>query len=261
MSNIVSLLGNEGDKLLGHVCRGVPKESVHVPGPDFVDRVFSQTDRAPMVLRNMQQLMNNGRLAGTGYVSILPVDQGIEHSAGASFAPNPLYFDPENIVQAGDRGRLQRGGVDPGRARLGVAQVRAQDPVHPEVQPQRVSELPEHLRPDRCSPAWSRPSTWARSPSARPIYFGSPESRAPDLGGVAGLPARPRTRHGHDPLVLPAQSRLQEGRHRLPRVGGPDRPGEPSGRDDRGRHHQAEDAREQRRLQRGEVRQDACQGL
>src|SRR5262249_30891131 len=82
-----------------HQCRTIPKESLHLPGPDFIDRVWLQSDRPTRVLRNLQMLLGSGRLAGTGYVSILPVDQGIEHSAGASFAPNPSYFDPENIVK------------------------------------------------------------------------------------------------------------------------------------------------------------------
>jgi fructose-bisphosphate aldolase, class I len=99
MTNIDALLGADGDKLLKHVCKGIPRESLNLPGPDFVDRVFALSDRKPMVLRNMQTLFNNGRLARTGYLSILPVDQGIEHSAGASFAPNPGFFDPENIVK------------------------------------------------------------------------------------------------------------------------------------------------------------------
>ncbi|MBL8964882.1 MAG: class I fructose-bisphosphate aldolase [Phycisphaerae bacterium] len=97
--NVRTLLGNEADALLNHESRTIPRSSLHLPGPDFVDRVFSQTDRSPIVMRHFQALMNHGRLAGTGYVSILPVDQGIEHSAGASFAPNPEYFDPENIVR------------------------------------------------------------------------------------------------------------------------------------------------------------------
>jgi class I fructose-bisphosphate aldolase len=91
-------LGNDSSALLTHTCR-VSKDLLHLPGPDFVDRIFMQSDRTPNVLRNMQALFDHGRLAGTGYLSILPVDQGIEHSAGASFAPNPLYFDPENIVK------------------------------------------------------------------------------------------------------------------------------------------------------------------
>ncbi len=99
MSTTASLLGPEAESLLAHTCRTVPKEQLHLPGPDFIDRVAAASDRTPPVLRNLQQLFNHGRLAGTGYLSILPVDQGIEHSAGASFAPNPLYFDPENIVR------------------------------------------------------------------------------------------------------------------------------------------------------------------
>ncbi|MCO6452376.1 MAG: class I fructose-bisphosphate aldolase [Caldilineales bacterium] len=98
-SSIEAMLGAEADSLLNHVCTGVPKEMIYAPGPDYIDRVFSQTDRSPVVLRNMQTIFNTGRLAGTGYVSILPVDQGLEHTAAASFAPNPLYFDPEGIVQ------------------------------------------------------------------------------------------------------------------------------------------------------------------
>jgi class I fructose-bisphosphate aldolase len=100
MSNhIIDLLGDRADSLLNHVSKGIPKESLHLPGPDFVDRVWQQTDRNPQVLRSMQSLFDHGRLRGTGYLSILPVDQGIEHTAGASFAPNPQYFDPENIVK------------------------------------------------------------------------------------------------------------------------------------------------------------------
>ncbi|MGM0694508.1 MAG: class I fructose-bisphosphate aldolase [Pseudomonadota bacterium] len=99
MSDITRLLGGEAETLLEHVCRGVPAKTLHPPGPDFVDRVMAQSDRRPNVLRNMQALFDHGRLAGTGYLSILPVDQGIEHSAGASFAPNPRYFDPANIVE------------------------------------------------------------------------------------------------------------------------------------------------------------------
>jgi class I fructose-bisphosphate aldolase len=96
---IEKLLGGEGKALLEHQCVTIPKEKIHLPGPDFVDRIFIPTDRSPQVLRSLQSMFNTGRLAGTGYLSILPVDQGIEHSAGASFAPNPEYFDPENIVK------------------------------------------------------------------------------------------------------------------------------------------------------------------
>jgi class I fructose-bisphosphate aldolase len=99
MTAIAQLLGADAEPLLGFRSPRIPKSSLHLPGPDFVDRVVAASDRKPAVLRNLQAIFNTGRLAGTGYLSILPVDQGIEHSAGASFAPNPLYFDPENIVK------------------------------------------------------------------------------------------------------------------------------------------------------------------
>ena len=98
-SKVQQLLGDDSEKLLGHVSKTISKEQLNLPGPDFIDRVWMQSDRNPNVLRSLQTLFDNGRLAKTGYLSILPVDQGIEHSAGASFAPNPQYFDPANIVR------------------------------------------------------------------------------------------------------------------------------------------------------------------
>ncbi len=98
IDKIKEYLGSEADDLLNYKAK-FPKEKLHLPGPDFVDRIFLQSDRSPNVLKNLNWIFNTGRLAGTGYLSILPVDQGIEHSAGASFAPNPDYFDPENIVK------------------------------------------------------------------------------------------------------------------------------------------------------------------
>jgi fructose-bisphosphate aldolase, class I len=98
-TKIHELLGPEADALLGYTAQGIEKSQLHLPGPDFVDRILATSDRSPQVMRNFQAILDSGRLAGTGYVSILPVDQGIEHSAGASFAPNPAYFDPENIVK------------------------------------------------------------------------------------------------------------------------------------------------------------------
>lgn len=97
--NISELLGKDADYLLQHKSKTISKESLHLPGPTFVDQVFGQTNRNPQVLRSLQQLFSTGRLANTGYLSILPIDQGIEHSAGASFAKNPIYFDPEYIVK------------------------------------------------------------------------------------------------------------------------------------------------------------------
>lgn len=99
LSKIQELLGSDAESLLGHVSKTISKDDLHLPGGDFVDRVWMNSDRNPSVLRSLQTLYGNGRLAGSGYLSILPVDQGIEHSAGASFAPNPEYFDPENIVR------------------------------------------------------------------------------------------------------------------------------------------------------------------
>ena len=99
MDQIAELLGADAQKLLGHTTQTIAKDQLQLPGPDFIDRVWGISDRSPSVLRSLQSLFDNGRLAGTGYLSILPVDQGIEHSAGASFAPNPQYFDPANIVK------------------------------------------------------------------------------------------------------------------------------------------------------------------
>ncbi len=98
-NKVVELLGKEGEALLQHECKTISKNLLHLPGADFVERSFGPTNRNPQVMRSLEALYNHGRLAGSGYVSILPVDQGIEHSAGASFAPNPIYFDPENIVK------------------------------------------------------------------------------------------------------------------------------------------------------------------
>ncbi|HSB72258.1 MAG TPA: class I fructose-bisphosphate aldolase [Candidatus Methylomirabilis sp.] len=99
LKDIERVLGPDATNLLEHQCKGIPRELLHLPGPDFVDRVWAASDRTPQVLRALQTLFRGGRLAGTGYVSILPVDQGIEHSAGASFAPAPIYFDPGKIVE------------------------------------------------------------------------------------------------------------------------------------------------------------------
>src|ERR1700685_120494 len=97
--NLHDLLGDEADSLLGHSAKAFPSEGLVLPGPDYLSRVFTDSDRSPAVLRSLGQLFNHGRLGGTGYISILPVDQGIEHSAAASFSKNPAYFDPANIVE------------------------------------------------------------------------------------------------------------------------------------------------------------------
>src|SRR5215475_7937629 len=99
IGRIQEILGSDAEGLLSHQCKTISKDKLHLPGPDFIDRIFVGSDRPTRALVNLQQLFGSGRLAKTGYVSILPVDQGVEHSAGASFAPNPLYLDPENIVK------------------------------------------------------------------------------------------------------------------------------------------------------------------
>jgi class I fructose-bisphosphate aldolase len=114
-AEIEKLLADSAKGLLEHKCKTVPKERLHLPGPDFVDRIFAPTDRNSQVLRSLQALFHSGRLAGSGYMSILPVDQGIEHSAGASFAKNPDYFDPENIVKL-----AMEGGCNAVASTLGV---------------------------------------------------------------------------------------------------------------------------------------------
>ena len=98
-SRVTELLGDTADDLLSHQCKTIDKSMLHLPGPDYIDRVVSQSDRKPGVLRGLQSIFNHGRLSGSGYLSILPVDQGVEHSGGASFAPNPIYFDPAKIVE------------------------------------------------------------------------------------------------------------------------------------------------------------------
>jgi class I fructose-bisphosphate aldolase len=114
-SKLEDILGADAAPLLQHQCKTIPKEQLHLPGPDYVERIYSGSDRPARVLTSLQSLIDHGRLAGTGYVSILPVDQGIEHSAGASFAPNPAYFDPENIVKL-----AMEGGCNAVASTLGV---------------------------------------------------------------------------------------------------------------------------------------------
>src|SRR5262249_10626341 len=115
IGKIQEILGADAAGLLSHQCKTISKDKLHLPGPDFIDRIFAGSDRPTRALVSLQQLFSSGRLAHTGYVSILPVDQGIEHSAGASFAPNPIYFDPENLVKL-----AMEGGCNAVASTLGV---------------------------------------------------------------------------------------------------------------------------------------------
>lgn len=125
MTNIENLLGNEAESLLSHTCKGIPKANIYAPGADYIDRVVARKNRKPSVLRNLNSLYNHGRLAGTGYLSLLPVDQGVEHSAGASFAPNSAFFDPENILKL-----AIEGGCNAVASTLGVLNSVARDYAH-----------------------------------------------------------------------------------------------------------------------------------
>ncbi len=125
MIDIANILASEADSILDHTCTGIPKSEIHAPGPDYIERIVARKNRKPAVLRNLNALYNHGRLAGTGYMSLLPVDQGVEHSAGASFAPNRAFFDPENIIKL-----AIEGGCNGVASTLGVLNSIARDYVH-----------------------------------------------------------------------------------------------------------------------------------
>lgn len=125
IDKIQEIMGAGAEELLAHECATIPKDMLHLPGPDFIERVFIQSDRPAPILRNLQALFDHGRLAGTGYLSILPVDQGIEHTAGASFAPNPIYFDPARIVEL-----AMEGGCNAVASTLGVLGIVARRYAH-----------------------------------------------------------------------------------------------------------------------------------
>lgn len=174
-SKIEELLGAEADSLLNHTSSTIPASDLHLPGPDFVDRVYSITDRNPQVLRNLQALFSHGRLAGSGYVSILPVDQGIEHSGAASFAPNPAYFDPENIVKL-----AIEGGCNAVASTLGVLGAVSRKYAHKipfivKVNHNEFLSLPETYDQIIFSSVKRAKELGAAGIGAT-IYFGSPES-------------------------------------------------------------------------------------
>ncbi len=175
-TNIREALGHDADSLLKHECKTVSKSALYLPGPDFIDRVFSQTDRTPRVLRNMAAIFNHGRLAGTGYVSILPVDQGVEHSAGASFAPNPEYFDPENIVKL-----AIEGGCNGVASTLGVLGAVSRKYAHriPFICKLNHNELMTHpnLHDQTLYGSVRQAFNMGALAVGATIYFGAPESR------------------------------------------------------------------------------------
>ncbi len=174
-ADIAALLGGDAAGLLEHQCTTIPRKQLHLPGPDFVDRSFGPSDRNPQVLRAMQTLYGHGRLGGTGYLSILPVDQGIEHSAGASFAPNPAYFDPENIVKL-----ALEGGCNAVASTFGVLAASARRYAHkiPFIVKINHNELMTYPNKFDQVPFGSVENAWDMGAVAvgATIYFGSPES-------------------------------------------------------------------------------------
>ena len=176
MTNIAKLLGEEAESLLTHTCVGLPRKNMHLPGPDYIERVVARKNRKPGVLRNLNALYQYGRLAGTGYLSILPVDQGVEHSAGASFAPNPAFFDPANIVRL-----AIEGGCNAVASTLGVLNSVARDYAHkiPFIAKINHNELltyPEHYDQTLFASVEQAFDMGAAAVGAT-VYYGSAESR------------------------------------------------------------------------------------
>ena len=259
-SKIEEILGDEAAGLLQYQCKTIPKETLHLPGPDYVDRIYGLADRQTRVLGSLQSFLSHGRLAGTGYVSILPVDQGIEHSAGASFAPNPMYFDPENIVKL-----AIEGGCNAVASTLGVLGSVARKYAHKipflvKLNHNEFISYPnafDQIRFGSVRQAFDMGGAGRR----RDHLFRLGRIEAADRGSVGAVPAGARARHGDRAVVLPAQPGLQDQGKGLSRGRRPDRSGQSPRRDDRGRHHQTEAAGEQRRLQRDrELRQDPQEG-
>jgi len=175
IDRVTELLGDEADSLLGHASTTIDASQLHLPGPDFVDRVYAQTDRSPQVLVNLQRIFDHGRLGGTGYVSILPVDQGIEHSGAASFAPNPAYFDPANIVEL-----AIEGGTNAVASTLGVLGAVSRKYAHKipfvvKLNHNEFLSLPETYDQISFSSVQRAAELGAAAVGAT-IYFGSPES-------------------------------------------------------------------------------------
>ena len=253
-ASISEWLGDDAEDLLGHTCETIDKSVLHLPGPDFIDRVMIDTDRSISTLRNLRSMYNHGRLAGTGYLSILPVDQGIEHSAGASFAPNPAYFDPANIVEL-----AIEGGCNAVASTIGVLGAVSRSYAHriPFIVKLNHNELLTYPNQFDQVPFGSVKRAWDMGATGvgATIYFGSEQStrqirevsaifeEAHSLGMFTVLWCYLRN---------PAFKQGDTDYHLSADLTGP---GQPPRRDHRGRHHQAEAAGEQQRLRRHEQEQ------
>ncbi len=257
---VEQLLGDDAASLLEHECETVPRSMLHLPGPDFVDRVWTGTDRSNRVLRNLSSLYQHGRLGGTGYVSILPVDQGIEHSAGASFAPNPEYFDPGKLVEL-----AVEGGCNAFASTFGVLGAVSRHWAHriPFIVKLNHNELLtypnkfDQIMFGTVKEAWNLGAVAVGAT----IYFGSEEAdrqiqevsvafaAAHELGMATILWCYLRNAAFKKDGVDYALAADLTGSGESPR------------RDHRGRHHQAEAPDQQRRLHSAQLRQDGGRGV
>ena len=247
MTDTLSLLGDEAEYLLEHTCKGLPKAQIHQPGPDFVSRVDRrQRSRARHDAGDAADLRRGAprrhwlRLDAAGRSGHRALGRRV-------LRPEPDLLRPGQHRRARDRGRLQLRGLDPRRARLGLPPVRAPHPVHGQAQSQRDADAAGDVRADAVRPGRAvLRSRRARRRSDDLLRLGG--FPPPDHRDLRGLPPRPPARHGHRPLGLPPEPLVQEGRQGLPRLGRPDRSGEPHRVHHPGRHRQAEAGREQRRL-------------
>ena len=209
IERIEELLGDEAESLLGHTCQTVDKDLLHLPGPDFVDRVVAINDRPNQVLRNLQSMFEHGRLGGTGYLSILPVDQGIEHSARRELRAEPGLLRSREDRRARLRGRLQRSCLDDRRPRRGLPALGAQDPVHRQAEPQRAAHLSERVRPDDVRERTPGVGDGRRRRRRDDLLRQRAEPPA-DRRGQRGVRGGASARDVHRALVLPAELGVQD---------------------------------------------------
>ena len=246
IDKIADYLGNDADDLLDYEAL-VNQNLLTLPGPDFIDRVFADSDRTIPVLNNLQRLYSAGRLSGTGYISILPIDQGIEHSGGASFAPNPIYFDPENIVKL-----AIEGGCNAVATTLGVLGMVARQYAHKipfilKFNHNQLLTYPSQYDQvvfGQVEQAWEMGCAGVGAT----IYFGLARIQPTNCRNQRSLCPRTRTGAIYRVVVLFAKLGICDRRHRLPRSRGPHGTGQPPRRHYWRGHHQTKIADQQRRL-------------
>ena len=218
ISDIEAALGADSKYLLGHKCTTISKKDLYLPGPDYVDEVFVQNDRSPAVIRNLQTILDHGRLGGTGYISILPVDQGVEHSAGASFAVNPIYFDPENIVKLAMEGGCNAVASTVGALASVSRKYAHKIPFIVKVNHNELLSYPntfDQILFGNVDQAFQMGAVGIGAT----VYFGSGGKLSSDPGNIGGLQPRPFPGTCDHTLGLPEKPGFQAGRGRLPRFG------------------------------------------